>query len=126
DRRAPAASPGAACRPLDLHALEGAVGGHLAERLLVGDDAALDVGVAVHRGDPAVVARAIDPVVQQRAAQQVVEIAAAWTVEAGEAGLALERDVEDRRFTEAGAGDARALHRVGETRAALRAAALGP
>jgi len=53
----------------------------------VGRDGALDVGVAVDGGDPAVVAGAVHPVVEQGAAQQVVEIAAARAIEAGEAGL---------------------------------------
>src|SRR4026209_1559792 len=109
----------------DLHAFEDAVGGHLAKGLLVGGDAALDVGVAVHRGDPAVVAGAVHPFVQQRAGQQMIQIAAALPVEAGQPGLALERDVEDRRLAEARAGDAGPLHRVQEPRAQLVARLVG-
>src|SRR5207247_9840870 len=77
---------------------EGALGDERAERGVVAAPRALEILRGVERGDPAVVHRAVDAVVQQRAAQQVVHGALARPVEAGETGLALERDV-DRKST---------------------------
>src|SRR5262245_31587563 len=95
------------------HALEQAVGGHRCERLLVTLDRALDVRVRVHGGDQAVMRRPVDAVVEQRATETMVELAALRAIEAGEAGLALERHVENRRLAEARAGNAPTLHHIG-------------
>src|SRR2546426_420659 len=82
---------------------------------LVALERAPEIFLGVERRDPAVVRRTVDAVVQQGAAEQVVEASLARPVEAGEAGLALERHVVDRRLAVAGAGHADALHDVAET-----------
>src|SRR5438477_9994690 len=108
------------------HALEAAVRGHRGEGLLVALHRALDVRVGVHGGDPAMMRGPVDAVVEQRAAKPVVELAALRAIEAGEAGLAFEGDVEDRRLPEAGAGHAPTLHDVADARAQLVAELVGP
>src|SRR3989442_13591848 len=64
------------------HALEGAVGGHGGEGLLVARQGAGHVLVGVHGGDPAVLARAIHAVVEEGAAQELGEIPPPRAVEA--------------------------------------------
>src|SRR5262245_6951130 len=60
-----------------------------------------------------------------RKAQQLIEGAFARAVEAGQAGLALERHVIDRRLAVAHAGRARVLEGIGEAAAQLLAGLVG-